>query len=138
MTPPFPVTCPIVNRVDISWVCVATNDPNPLHLDHEFAKKAGFNDVVVPAHFLIGWIGQYFEDWCRSPANLLKWRVRFSAPVWPGDEITLKGEMTDSSGENGTFTGTVTAITKDGKTVGIAVGEMRKPVHLLDPVVNRA
>lgn len=125
MTPPPATTCPIVSRVDIAWVCVATNDPHPLHLDHEIAKEAGFQDVVVPAHLLIGWIGQYLEDWCGGPANLIKWRLRFSAPVWPGDEITLKGEVTGAVGPDDTFTGTVTASTKEGKTVGIATAEMR-------------
>jgi acyl dehydratase len=124
MTPPV-VACPVVSRVDISWVCVATNDPHPLHLDHEFALKAGFRDVVVPGHLLIGWIGQYFQDWCGAPNKLLKWRLRFSAPVWPGDEITLKGELTEPAGAGGVFKGTVTATTKEGKTVGIATGEMR-------------
>jgi acyl dehydratase len=125
MTPPPAVSCPIVNRVDVSWVCVATNDPNPLHLDHEFARHAGFNDVVVPAHLLIGWIGQYFEEWCGGPANILRWRIRFSAPVWPGDEITLRGELKDAATMGGVFTGTVTATAKDGRTVGIATGAMQ-------------
>ena len=125
MTPPPAGVCPVVSRVDISWVCVATNDPHPLHLDHEFAQKSGFKDVVVPGHLLIGWIGQYFQDWCGGPANLLKWRLRFSAPVWPGDEITLKGEVTEPAGVAGVFKGTVTAATKQGNTVGIATAEMR-------------
>src|SRR5688500_1196701 len=88
---------PIVNRVDISWVCVATNDGHPLHLDHVFAQDAGFKDVVVPGHLLIGWMGQYLEDWCGDLRNIVSWKIRFTAPVWPGDQFTLKGEFAEES-----------------------------------------
>ena len=55
-TPPPDRLCPVINRVDIAWVCVATNDGHPLHLDRNFAvQEAGFQDVVVPGHLLIGW-----------------------------------------------------------------------------------
>ncbi|MGT2455345.1 MaoC family dehydratase [Cupriavidus basilensis] len=126
MRDPIEELCPTVSRVDIAWVCVATNDGNPLHLDHEFAKVAGFADVVVPGHLLIGWIGQYLEDWCGGPENILGWALRFTAPVWPGDRIKLQGELTESVLQSGeTVMVTVTATSQKDQVVGIARAEFR-------------
>lgn len=125
---PADVICPVVSRVDIAWVCVATNDGHPLHLDHEFARSAGFKDVVVPGHFLIGWIGQYLQDWCGDPRNLLNWRLRFTAPVWPGDRISLRGEISQAAAPTpGATLVTVTATSQEGKVVGSATAEVRLP-----------
>jgi len=125
MTIPAKRHCPAINRVDIAWVCVATNDENPLHLDHEFAKNAGYKDVVVPGHLLIGWIGQYLEDWCGGAQNLLNWRLRFTAPVWPGDCICLQGELSEVAADiRGATAVTVNAISQEGKVVGIATAEL--------------
>jgi len=49
-TPPPTRECPIITRVDIAWVCVATDDPSPLHLDDAYAHEAGhrfFNSPVL-------------------------------------------------------------------------------------------
>lgn len=127
MRVPAEVRCPAVSRVDISWVCVATNDGHPLHLDHVFAREAGFKDIVVPGHLLIGWIGQYLEDWSGDPRNLMRWSLRFTAPVWPGDEITLKGELADEQSSPDNVKVKVTATSQEGKVVGIATAELRTP-----------
>jgi len=126
MMPKEEVVCPVVNRVDIAWICVATNDGHPLHLDHEFATRIGYKDVVVPAHFIIGWIGQYLEEWCGRPENILNWTLRFSAPVWPGDLITLRGELAEAPDIPGDAkTVAVNATNQDGRVVGIATAKLR-------------
>ncbi len=125
MNAPAEFKSPPVSRVAISWVCVATNDGHPLHLDHEFAKQAGFKDVVVPGHLLIGWIGQYLEEWCGGPQNLVNWKIRFTAPVWPGDEFTLRGEMAPDTLPGNVRRVTVTATSQQGKVCGTATAEIR-------------
>ena len=119
--------CPVVSRVDISWVCVATNDGHPLHLDHEFAKAAGFKDVVVPGHLLIGWMGQYLADWCGDANNIISWTIRFTAPVWPGDRVTLRGELADDGAGPERQVVKVTATSQDGKIVGLVTAQLRMP-----------
>jgi acyl dehydratase len=111
-------------------VCVATNDNHPLHLDHRYAAEAGYQDVVVPGHMLIGWIGEYFETWCGGPLNLVSWRLRFTAPVWPGEQITLKGELVQGPAVAGPLAnGKVTATTAEGKVVAVATAEMKLPAN---------
>ena len=41
-----------ITREVISKFTEATGDPNPLWLDKEYAKKAGYDDVVTPPAFL--------------------------------------------------------------------------------------
>lgn len=130
MTAPSEVLCPPVSRIDISWVCVATNDGHPVHLDHILAQKIGFKDVVVPAHLLNGWIGQYLQDWCGGPAHLLKWRVRYMAVIWPGDEIILRGEIVEPAMAGGITKVAITATSMEGNVVGTAVAEMRLPAEV--------
>jgi acyl dehydratase len=125
MRVPAEVVCPTVSRVDISWVCVATNDGHPLHLDHTFAQAAGFKDVVVPGHLLIGWMGEYLADWCGDPRNVLTWKIRFSAPVWPGDRIVLNGAFAEDDTGGDVRSAKVTATSQDGKVVGIVTAQMR-------------
>ena len=122
---PEEVACPEVSRVDIAWVCVATNDGHPLHLDHKFAVAAGFKDVVVPAHLIIGWIGQYLAEWCGDQRDIVTWKIRFTAPVWPGDKIKLKGEFADEESDGALCAVKVTAVTTDEKVVGIATAKLR-------------
>ena len=125
MCVPAEVACPTVSRVDISWVCVATNDGHPLHLDHTFAQAAGFKDVVVPGHLLIGWIGEYLADWCRDARNVLTWKIRFSAPVWPGDNIILSGAFAEDDTGDDVRSVKVTATSQEGKVVGTATARVR-------------
>ncbi|MES2414875.1 MAG: MaoC/PaaZ C-terminal domain-containing protein [Pseudomonadota bacterium] len=97
---PIEFICPVINRVDIAWLCVATDDPNPLHLDINFAReKAGYQDVVVPGTLMVGWIGEYLEEYSGAPENVLDWRIRFTAPVWPGEQIKLTGNVLEEIGE---------------------------------------
>lgn len=123
--------CPVISRVDIAWNCVATDDPNPLHLDPGFAVKiAGYQDVVVPGTMLVGWVGEYLEEWAGGPANLLSWRIRFVAPVWPGEQIKLSaGPLVEGPPHNGERRGTceVTATTIEGRVVARVNAELRLP-----------
>lgn len=106
--------CPAISRVDIAWLCVATDDPNPIHLDITFAREqAGYRDVVVPGTLMVGWIGEYLEDYAGGPENVLDWRIRFTAPVWPGEQITLTGNIVEATVDQEKVE--VLATTTDGK-----------------------
>ncbi len=118
---------PAVSRVAIAWVCVATNDGHPLHLDHVFAKAAGFKDVVVPGHLLIGWMGQYLEEWCGDQRKVSSWKIRFSAPVWPDDRFTLTGALAPEAAPAGMTKVTVTATSQEGKVCAIVTADVTTP-----------
>ena len=80
--------------IDITYrYSKASNDYNPIHLDNEVAKKAGLDGIVVHglctmSMAMQGIIEAYLDS---EPSKLLSLGVRFSAPVYPGDELVVQG-----------------------------------------------
>ena len=49
----YPATTYAVGREKVKEYALATYETNPLHLDHEAARKAGYDDVVAPPMFCV-------------------------------------------------------------------------------------
>ena len=49
----FPTTTYAVGREKIKEYALAVGETNPVHLDHEAARKAGYADVVAPPMFAV-------------------------------------------------------------------------------------
>ena len=49
----YPETIYAVGREKVKEYAFATYETNPLHLDHEAARKAGYDDVVAPPMFCV-------------------------------------------------------------------------------------
>ncbi len=49
----FPTTTYAVGREKIKEYALAVGETNPIHLDHEAARKAGYADVVAPPMFAV-------------------------------------------------------------------------------------
>ncbi len=70
----------------------ASNDHNPIHLDEKVSKEAGLKGVVVHGLCTMSMAMQKIIDGHLggAPENLKSLAVRFSAPVYPGDTLTLE------------------------------------------------
>ncbi len=66
---------------------------NPIHIDNEVAKKAGLRGIIVHGLCTMSMAMQaIIETYLDSnPSTLLSIGVRFSAPVYPGDELVVEG-----------------------------------------------
>lgn len=111
-------TYPPITRDQIVEVCAISNDLSPLHTDPEFARAAGYHDVLVPGMFLLAWLGEFIERWAGVKASQLVWKARLRKPLWPQDVVTIAAE----SGSN--QAGKVTATKADGEIVGTAEFEV--------------
>jgi acyl dehydratase len=122
---PAPARCPEIRRSDIELMCRATDDFSPLHLDQEFSRAAGHPDVVVPGTMLLGWVGDYLVTWAGGFENLRRWQIRFVAPIWPGESVTLEGVIVGKTSDGciETCAGEVVATGSDGRVVGKATAE---------------
>ena len=49
----FPATTYAVGREKVKEYALAVGDTNPIHLDHEAARSAGYADVVAPPMFAV-------------------------------------------------------------------------------------
>jgi len=70
----------------------ASGDPNPIHVDENFAKMAGLPGIIVHGLCTMAFTSKVIVDnLCgRDPARLKRLRVRFTRPVFPGQAITTK------------------------------------------------
>ncbi|GAA4331180.1 MaoC/PaaZ C-terminal domain-containing protein [Pigmentiphaga soli] len=73
-------------------------DRNPLHADPEVARRAGFDRPILHGMCSFGMAGHaLLRTLCDyDPARLVSLSARFSAPVYPGETLTI--EMWRESG----------------------------------------
>ncbi len=90
-----------------------SGDRNPLHVDPDFAKMAGYDRPILHGLCSFGFVGRaVLSEYCRNdPSRFAAMSVRFSGVVYPGDTITT--EMW----ENGDGKIIVQAKTQEGRVV---------------------
>lgn len=80
----------------------ASGDYNAIHIDEEFAKKAGLGGIILQGLCTMAFA-------CRAvikdldPGKLKKIKVRFSQVVRPLDVLTVKGQVSNVEGNLVTF-----------------------------------
>jgi acyl dehydratase len=83
-----------ISRTDIVRYVGASGDFNPIHHDEEFAQTAGFPTVFSVGMLQAGLLATYATDWLGA-RNLRRYVMRFKEQVWPGDELTCHGTVTE-------------------------------------------
>ena len=88
--PDHVVTYP--TRPDQALLYRLSGDRNPLHSDPTFAELGGFDEPILHGLCTFGFTGRaLLHTLCGSdPSRFTGMDVRFSAPVLPGDELTVK------------------------------------------------
>ncbi|MES5486068.1 MaoC/PaaZ C-terminal domain-containing protein [Bradyrhizobium sp. INPA03-11B] len=81
----------IATRPDQALIYRLSGDRNPLHSDPEFARRAGFPRPILHGMCTYGVtcraVLQTYADY--DPSAFHRHRVRFSAPVFPGEVVTV-------------------------------------------------
>ncbi len=83
-----------VNRTTLALFAGASGDHNPIHIDIDFARKAGMPDVFAHGMLGMAWLGRLLTNWV-PPAQLRTWSVRFQAITHLGDVITCGGRVAE-------------------------------------------
>ncbi len=79
-----------LKRTQIVQYAGASGDYNPLHTDEIYATKiAGYPSVFAHGMLTMGLTGQAVAGLVGAE-NLLRFGVRFTAQVWPGDTLTVR------------------------------------------------
>ena len=81
-----------ITEMDNVLFCALTHNPQPLHLDEEFAKKTEFGQRIVNSLFTLGLvIGVTVADTTLGTtiANLGMTDIRFVNPVFHGDTVRV-------------------------------------------------
>jgi len=81
------MTKPPISRHTLALYCGASYDHNPMHVDIDFARAHGVDDVFAHGMLSMAYLGELL---CRivRPEDIRSFSVRFSAIVPVGAEIT--------------------------------------------------
>ena len=91
---PLPEVGKEVTQNRIQRYAVASGDFNPVHIDQEFASRSTFGGTIAHGMMIAASISEmmtvaFHEDWLRGG----RLKIRFRAPVYPGDTITTFGHV---------------------------------------------
>ena len=85
----------LVTQDGIERYAEASGDFNPIHVDHGFAANSQFGGTIAHGMMIAASISEmmtvaFQRDWLGGG----RLKIRFKAPVYPGDEITAFGQVT--------------------------------------------
>ncbi|SPM40256.1 Acyl dehydratase, partial [Mycobacterium numidiamassiliense] len=75
-----------VTRTQIVQFAGASGDYSPLHTDEPRALGAGYPSVMAHGMLAMGAAERLLAEWVGRE-RLMRYRVRFVSPVWPGDSL---------------------------------------------------
>ena len=85
---------PPITRHTLALYCGASGDHNPIHVDSDFAKKAGFPDVFSHGMLVMAYLGQALTD-AVTPDRIRTFSTRFAAITQLGARLTCEGSVTE-------------------------------------------
>jgi acyl dehydratase len=88
------VTHEPLRRGDFALFAGGSHDHMFLHIDSDFAKAAGMEDVFAQGMFSMAFLAQVFTD-VMPQSRLKTWNVRFLAITPLFATVTCKGEVTE-------------------------------------------
>ncbi len=103
---------PAISRLTLALYCGASGDHNPMHVDIDFAKKAGFPDVFTHGMLVMAYLGKALTD-AVHPASIRSFSTRFAAITQLGARLTCEGHVTELFDHEGERRAKVALTTKD-------------------------
>ena len=85
---------PPVSRHTLALYCGASGDHNPIHVDLDYAKSAGLDDVIAHGMLSAGYLARMLTDWVPQSANR-SINNRFTAMTHIGDSVTCTGKVVE-------------------------------------------
>ena len=87
-----PLQCGPITRTTLALFAGASGDPNPIHIDSDFARAAGLEDVFAHGMLSVGYLGRLLTRWAPQE-RLRSWSVRFLAITPVNAQLTLTGRV---------------------------------------------
>lgn len=89
-----PLSLPPVDRTTLALFAGASGDHNPIHIDLDFARKAGFADVFAHGMLGMAWLGRLVTRWVPQ-SQLRSFNVRFAGITHLRNAITCTGRVVE-------------------------------------------
>ena len=81
-----------ITRATLALFGGASHDHNPIHIDIDFAKKAGYDDVFAHGMLGMAYLGQVLTNWVH-PTAIKSFSTRFKAITHIGDVLTCSAKV---------------------------------------------
>ena len=104
---------PPITTMQLVQYAGASGDFNRIHYDEPFAKEGGFPSVIAHGMLSMAFFGSLVADWAGGAHKVVRLSARFRAVTFPGDRITVGGEVTARDDGAGTL---VSAVGQEGRT----------------------
>lgn len=73
------------------YYAAASGDFNPIHLDAQVGRAAGYQGVILQGMCTFSWLSDACVAYLGDPARLKRVRARFTKPVQVGDVVRIEG-----------------------------------------------
>ncbi|MBL6693612.1 MAG: MaoC family dehydratase [Proteobacteria bacterium] len=96
-----PMTHNPISRTTLALFAGASGDHNPIHIDIDFAKSVGMDDVFAHGMLGMAYLGRFLTS-ITDQRNIRSYNVRFSSITQVGAELKCTGkvkEITDNNSE---------------------------------------
>ena len=97
------------------YYAAASGDFNPIHIDPNVGRAAGYQGVILQGMCTYAWLADACVAYLGDPARVARIRARFTKPVQVGDVITYEGRCAAIEGR--ALRLEVTARNQDGDEV---------------------
>ncbi len=89
-----------ISRTTLALFAGGSGDHNPIHIDLDFARQAGMEDVFAHGMLSMAFLGQALTSWCPQ-ADIRSFSARFVAITHVGEQITCSGKVKERFEESG-------------------------------------
>ncbi|MDX1692304.1 MAG: MaoC/PaaZ C-terminal domain-containing protein [Ketobacteraceae bacterium] len=93
-------TLDITPRLIVSCA-IASQDFQDVHHDKAAAEEKGTPDIFMNILSTNGFVGRYLTDWAGPGSRIKNIKFNLGAPNFPGDTMTMTGEVTELNESNG-------------------------------------
>lgn len=87
-----PLSLPAISRTTLALFAGASGDYNPIHIDIDFARKAGMPDVFAQGMLSMAYLGRLLTRWLPQ-SRLRGFNARFVAITHLGNEVRCAGRV---------------------------------------------
>lgn len=95
-----PLQLPPVDRTTLALFAGASGDYNPIHIDIDFARRAGMPDVFAQGMLGMAWLGRLLTQWAPQ-SKLRRFDVRFQGVTHLGHAVRCTGRVVEKLERDG-------------------------------------
>ncbi len=87
------------SRIDLVKYAAASGDFNPIHFDHNAARGAGVDGIVVHGLLMTAWMLDYAAAMSDRPDPLAEAKIRYRDPLYPAEAALLSGSLREGTAD---------------------------------------